>query len=555
MTFVSVHNQYIYTGFNRGLQFTSNMKRGRGIQIALGSPEDTLKEDKKAEGGDSVGSFLRTFISPQTLLAFGALGFHFGLSWYIMHVFINTKCLRNHYSYFRSMDLNNPPANSWPLLVPNIEDTVAAQRFCAMNDDQMAKMLSGVYNITEDVLKNSTNQFMDQIRSSLPTNRSFSGIATGNTSNLCLSRGIPPAIEKRHDNSSLMIGSVVNVPLLLLVFEWITTGFAFSYCFAKLKFFSKAIRRDEENGESSGNNSFKKFVWFTTIIIWNFMIVIAELARGRDATPIPYNNLVLVFILMVLASIVQIQFMNLHWGGDKHDNTHDKDKHKVVEDQATEMRIQFRYAEYAITAPVLMIAVQSIVVTQWGWAIVFAFAAMAVTNLIGIPLHTFTVEMFRHAPEVEIQSDPANPEFVDPSSNSPVILVPIPKPPKQYTAQVHNCRIMIAYCLITSWVVFFTGWLVYFKHVTEMTKHLPDGSLGIKFLVGALPAAYISFGVAGSFLYIPSIFRSPDDARWYFNKSKKWLEVAYDLLSLFIKATTVMIVLASDMHKPSARAC
>jgi hypothetical protein len=147
-------------------------------------------------------------------------------------------------------------------------------------------------------------------------------VSNGITENdLCIFRGVMPSMETTYLKDDYTLGSTTNLVFLMILFEWITASFALDYVAESL---------------------YKEYKWETIgkmahqiSIVWNVILLIVVIVYIPN---LPWNNVIIVGVISIVAITRQMltygQYMN-----------------KTVT----------RYIEYALTAPVLMISVLSIV--------------------------------------------------------------------------------------------------------------------------------------------------------------------------------------------------
>jgi hypothetical protein len=192
------------------------------------------------------------------------------------------------------------------------------------------------------------------------------------TSPLCMFRGVMPAIEVTYERNDFMLGGVNNMIFLMLVFEWITASFALDYL------------ADAMPDDALLNTP---FIFNLISLAWNLVLFVFSFMYVKK---LPYNNMTLAWVLALVAFVRQsFAFYNKYIVEKGHLSETYHIVHYIfdADDKDKLNKITTRYFEYAITAPVLLIAVQSIVAQSAGWAFPVAYLCMAVTNLLGIPLH------------------------------------------------------------------------------------------------------------------------------------------------------------------------
>jgi hypothetical protein len=307
------------------------------------------------------------------------------------------------------------------------------------------------------------------------------------------SGGVMPSVEIEYGMLDYTLGGVNNIVFLMMVFEWITASFALDYI-------------AEDN---------RPLNYFS--ILWNYALLVLTAVYTPE---LPLNNVVLTYVLVCLAIFRQLLHASRSpetetWGVPQlwHLGEIKGKLPKNVMDKITT-----RYFEYSLTAPVLIIAVQSIVTFSPGWTYAVTYVTMVVTNLVGIPMHKVAWRLFENrAPQTGSPDD---------------------KPLLQN---------VLASLLFISWTTFATSWVTYMIEVGMIFSSLPDP---IKVLVLMLPVFFTLFGVFATRVYLPLILhtRKGDGIHAQFAGN---LDNIFDILSLVIKTLVVLIIWSSNTFKPN----
>jgi hypothetical protein len=358
------------------------------------------------------------------------------------------------------------------------------------------------------------------------------------TSPLCIFRGVMPAIEASYLKDDYTLGGVNNMVFLMLLFEWITASFALDYLADTTNIPEVAI------------------VYNLVSLCWNLCLFVFSFAY---VTKLPFNNMTMGWALSLIAMLRQ--------------SFHLYNSIVTEEDEYTILNVIFgekdnqlnkittRYFEYAITAPVLLISVQSIVAQSDGWTYPVAYVCMVVTNLLGIPLHKASTADFDSAeyvsgygtddenkpvyggrddilPEVDNRSK-ANKPF----RSTRKMVSAVAKAAIQ--AVKANNAVTILMTLLVSWLAFATSWVVYLNEIGLFFSRFPNE---IKALVLILPLGFASFGVVGTWLSVQAALGYKEAAK----KTLDYMDYVYDILSLAVKIFVVLIVFTSNEFRPNS---
>jgi hypothetical protein len=328
-----------------------------------------------------------------------------------------------------------------------------------------------------------------------------------NATALCMFKGVMPSADVTYLKDDYMLGGVNNMVFLMMLFEWITAAFALDYL---------ASTVDNVLVQLGGN---------AIALCWNICLFVFSLAYVKK---LPFNNMIMGWLLALVAMARQVLHMNnLYVARQTKDKSQITFFGYVFDTKAFTVLnrifgtengklnpITTRYFEYALTAPVLLIAVQSIVTQADGWAYLVAYTCMVVTNLLGIPLQKSCV----YALEQKGSTD---------------------------TPVYKNNIITMLMTLLVSWLAFATSWLVYFNDISYFFVRFPTE---IQFLVVLLPLFFASFGFCGTLLCVQLALGQQSLATF----TAQYMDVVYDILSMIVKILVVIIVWSSNEFKPNS---
>jgi hypothetical protein len=311
------------------------------------------------------------------------------------------------------------------------------------------------------------------------------------SADFCAFRGIVPSVDVEYSRTDLSIASGYNMVFLMLLFEWITASFAVEYVGDSLN----------ENHKISIN---------VVTIVWNMTLFIYTCCYTHE---LPSSNVFLALCylsILMIRTTLRIIFPDII-------------SVFYIADGKTSDAISTRYFEYALTAPVLLLGVQGITTFARGWTFIVAFSFMAITNLLGIPLHKLTLAL------VAMKDDEYRADF----------------------------QLLMMLTLFASWVSFLISWVVYFTEVGTFFLDMPDAIKGVVIL---LPIFFASFGVVGSVFYTHVFYtsvsrKSSDTSAELITDTRKQCDLMawrYDILSLTIKLVVVLCVWFSDTNKPNS---
>jgi hypothetical protein len=174
-------------------------------------------------------------------------------------------------------------------------------------------------------------------------------VETHNSSYLlqCVDTGLFDVVRYDLPSSSLVLGSSLNVFYIILVFEWISTGFALFYIAPASGTLHDRIAR--------------------IVASWNIILVIlTAILYTTDSWNVPANNCIFGIGSLLVASAIQMIIGVLGLGEFTY-------------------RLVSRYCEYAITAPLLMLGTMSVItISAPIWVLQVAYTGMLFCNLSGI---------------------------------------------------------------------------------------------------------------------------------------------------------------------------
>jgi hypothetical protein len=302
------------------------------------------------------------------------------------------------------------------------------------------------------------------------------------TSPLCQFRGVLPSAELMYLKDDYTLGGVNNMIFLMVVFEWITASFALTYVAAKL------------------DAGYIQTTCDAISLVWNLCLFVFSLAYSPK---LPWNNMTIGWLLAAIAMAWQAVHIYSYKA------------QKVAYKLNT---ITTRYFEYAITAPVLLIAVQGTVTQAKGWTFPVAFACMAVTNLLGIPLQkAVSYELSRK----KLKESEKDDDKVKASDTN---------------------QVLIFMTLLVSWLSFLTSFVVYLIETGALFDLYP---IPIQVLVVVLPLLFVSFGLCATFICIQVMMGKPV---W----SDSYMDYVYDILSLVVKVFVVLTIWFSAEFRPNS---
>jgi hypothetical protein len=386
--------------------------------------------------------------------------------------------------------------------------------------DRGCAMVQGQYWETGDGVRGSTAQLHHNVWPVMvdPKESAYSYNVTGHMfrednciSGRCVFSGIPPSVLVQYNaENDYTIGGANNIVFLMTLFEWITVGFAV----ISLLHAIASVPDGQTPGRVASllEDRLSGAIW-GSVIVWNTIGVCVWCATAHT---IPLNNTWIGIVLGIIGTLFQL------WPSKPAG------------------LIPLRYIEYAITAPVLLIAVQGVTMGSNGWSMYAAFTCMMATNLLGISMHRHAVNV------IDAIELPLNEGELEPFNGTTQPRIPALTTSKNepHGKTVHRLGMYI--CLFASWIAFTASWIGYFSQVSPVFANLPEN---IKVMVAALPISFALFGAVGT----------AGTLTMHSMESKDYniavMDVLYDVLSLFIKLLVVGIVTAGDLFSSSTRSC
>ena len=198
---------------------------------------------------------------------------------------------------------------------------------------------------------------------------------------------------------------------------------------------------------------------------------------------------------------------------------------------------ELRYVEYTLTAPVLMLAVQSIVTLHAPiWTLQAAYLGIMLTNALGIPLHQSVSCMVRFS-DMNNKKGPESAVLVEEAS--------------WMAANFMWCAVCL---LLGSWCFFFASWISYMVSLSRYARvfFAQPELIPIFVLILCLPFFYSLFGIYASWVYV-RFMRYYNEPQWDMDKLRgelNWLARRFDGFSAVIKILAVIVVTNSDQFGP-----
>ena len=182
-------------------------------------------------------------------------------------------------------------------------------------------------------------------------------------------------------------------------------------------------------------------------------------------------------------------------------------KHTTVDPKNIKDTTTLRYIEYAITAPLLMLATQSTIVMNGPiWALQVCYFSMLLCNVLGQAMHRSILGCVHNA-----------------------------------TPHAKGAAVLF---LLSSWLFFSAAWVQFSHALLQMSTNLPTVAITI---VSLMIPLYTLFGVAGTaaFFYL---YQGAHDSQMILD----WLNNVFDVLSIAVKVSVAAIILTSDELGPSS---
>lgn len=381
--------------------------------------------------------------------------------------------------------------------------------------------------------------------------------------------------EGRH---TPVLGSRNNILFLILLFEWISSSFALFYLDIFDKVWSYWVGR---------------FLTTYAPIAWNIgLIGFIMLAVSRDDIPIPTNNAILGTVLLTWAFLTHIlyalpqgkeadvgikprwgssiapvrgeasivharggavnsdmlrlrrgggkgslatsgsihffkdakpELLGIHWNGDR------LETQKMSKLRERTAASELRYIEYAITAPLLFMGIQSTtVINSPVWPMQLGYVGIFLCNLYGVPLHQCLMFMTR-----------INESRSKQGGGNTLLTV---------TSFLWWATFLL---LAASWMAFGSAFVVYFASIGQFWNEYP---LFVKILLVCLPIFYGMFGIVATWFYGKWLawYRDLSYDTEKLRTDMEYMNTVFDTLSIIVKVGAALIVVTSDRFGPSA---
>ena len=334
----------------------------------------------------------------------------------------------------------------------------------------------------------------------------------------CKFQNLPALYDYESDKESYVFGSSWNVIFAVTVFEWITASYALFY----FDPFDSWL-------------SYESLWWGlhpipVTCSVWNLFLIIFMWVY-KDTMAVPLNNAFL-YTLMLSATIVIQNYLSINRGKriddekqetpyveSKKDNMQLRTdlflkhgKKAIMKSKINIMAADFhqpsymimydkcscspipRYLEYALTAPLLLVALYaSSVPSDLVWKFQFVIISLFACNAIGIPLHFAVLR--------------------------------IGMEPWRYA-------VAAAYLLAASWVCLVSGIYIFVWTLRDFLLKSDNGMpQWVQILIWMMIVLYAMFGILASRYYLPRIMWNVD----YGASDYRWLSFYFDICSLAIK--------------------
>jgi hypothetical protein len=316
----------------------------------------------------------------------------------------------------------------------------------------------------------------------------------------CTASGVHQTFESTpHSDAQAILGASVNILFIMLIFEWVSASFALYYV---------------EPFNNTADTAIGRLIRTCVVVSWNILLIAVVFAMIFDHRwDIPTNNAIIGLYALFKTGIIQILYSCVQSkpAGDFGNIYNSPEIH---------------YIEYAITAPILMMGVQSTIVSNSAiWPIQVAYVGIFTCNILGIPLHQCAVLMYEsHLP-----------------------------PTKRHTDVINNLGLSMIFILLASWGMFLSAWVNYIPSILEYYGQYPDF---VAVLAISLPVGFAAFGVAASWFYGWILWRI-----WYnsniisvdeMKARSQVLKTVFDTFSIAIKLAAVFIIVSSDQFGPTA---
>lgn len=165
----------------------------------------------------------------------------------------------------------------------------------------------------------------------------------------CAAAGLHQSFEKTPDNAiQSILGSSINILYLMLIFEWISASFALFYV------------DDIQESKPNPNLSRFKLTILCIVFAWDItLIILAFVMVFDDRWNVPTNNAILGMFALFKTIVVQIS-CTANAVSRPQNAVSETPLNSPLENSYSSAAIH--YIEYAITAPILVIGVQSTIV-------------------------------------------------------------------------------------------------------------------------------------------------------------------------------------------------
>jgi hypothetical protein len=185
----------------------------------------------------------------------------------------------------------------------------------------------------------------------------------------CVDTGLFDIVRYDLPSSTLVLGASLNVFYIILVFEWISTGFALFY-----------IAPPHKNATTHN-------IVARITASWNILLVIlTAILYTTDSWDVPANNCVFGIGSLLVASAIQMGLGALGLENSTY-------------------RLVSRYCEYAITAPLLILGTMAVItISAPIWVLQVAYTGMLFCNLSGIASTLCIYDKSRASSDLQLAS-------------------------------------------------------------------------------------------------------------------------------------------------------
>jgi hypothetical protein len=316
----------------------------------------------------------------------------------------------------------------------------------------------------------------------------------------CAASGVHQTFERTpHSDSQAILGARVNILFIMLIFEWVSASFALYYV---------------EPFNNAADSAMGRLIRTCVVVSWDILLISVVFAMIFDPRwDIPTDNAIIGLYALFKSCIIHVLYSCVPSkpAGDFGNVYNSPEIH---------------YIEYALTAPILMMGVQSTIVSNSAiWPVQIAYVGIFTCNILGIPLHQCAVLMYEsHLPAEKRPADIIN-----------------------------NLGLSMIFILLASWGMFMSAWVNYIPSILEYYGQYPDF---VAVLAISLPVGFAAFGVAASWFYGWILWRI-----WYnsniisaeeMQSRSQVLKTVFDTFSIAIKLAAVFIIVSSDQFGPTA---